>query len=1031
MIKILKYKLLVLSLLSLICNAPQAQEFLNDTSAFEVHSIEGGASWIKDGTSGDFMYDNAGESSTQRAILYSKDAFQSDPGFRLTVVYTTGSIEDEGEHNFSFGLISDETNLADYSGLNPFGADSSAFSLGVNITSDKDPFARGLIFTDGTKPVTLDASGTRAQFEEGVSAKVTIEIGIGGSWQYRINDVYEASGVLLNGFDPGKSYHVVVYGQDQNGGGKSIQSIKLEKAPAAGERAKRVRGTWCSDIYPSLIDERVTSLKTLDCFGVSFSDGAVLSAKHFAPHKLLESIEGSEEVVPAWGNLNFEYPENDQVMDHISIIRSAGYKVKAYTNSENFVGSNATEFDVFVKNWMLYCDTNAVVQAFIKSQPYHTGVWNRTTQRYEDATATYPYRKYMFCYAEYVLKDYALRYGKYIDNWIFDDGSTMEQNGDNATSGLIEEQRIYQAFADAVHAGNPDIPVAFNNGRSTINYASYPFAHAVQFDDFTFGHAFGGNNNHAEKVDGNQFNLNYQHITRMTETNAYVHAGGNWTWDDKIVGNFHSKLSTTAWKYGPVQAWEQADFNQWNLEAMQAGGSMTWGGSFNRSYTAVYDWVYVLLKGLDDYLAQYEKPGAPNWARAYTLLPVANVGNAYAHDLMEDQDFWDPEGDEITAVEVVSEDAAPSWLTISETKDGTWTLSGIPNETSTTSYDFRLRVKDASGESDRTVHLKVIDPNAMIPVVKLNISSHAYDMYLGSIYQLETELLPLDASNQNVRWSSGDSLVAKVNANGLVTAIDTGKVMITATSEDGKVSDSCEISIKIKEKEKCASANIALCGTASQSSTDYSAPASRAIDGNTDGNFANNSVTHTLTEANPWWEVDLGLEYSIGDIVIYNRLGKNNVRMANFTLTVFNAHGDTVFSQFNADYPNPSQTYDAGGVTGQRVRIQLNTTNALHMAEVEVYEFVVDSGSTAINEAVQGSTNIRFFPNPASGILNYNIKGMKGMSAFSVHSITGQQMFTHKLISAKGHMDISSLKSGVYLVKTLGDETITTSFIKE
>src|SRR3954452_15332870 len=52
--------------------------------------------------------------------------------------------------------------------------------------------------------------------------------------------------------------------------------------------------------------------------------------------------------------------------------------------------------------------------------------------------------------------------------------------------------------------------------------------------------------------------------------------------------------------------------------------------------------------------------------------------------------------------------------------------------------------------------------------------------------------------------------------------------------------------------------NYALGKPATQSSTGWGGAASRAVDGNTDGNFFDNSVTHTLLEANAWWEVDLG-----------------------------------------------------------------------------------------------------------------------------------------------------------------------------
>ena len=88
-------------------------------------------------------------------------------------------------------------------------------------------------------------------------------------------------------------------------------------------------------------------------------------------------------------------------------------------------------------------------------------------------------------------------------------------------------------------------------------------------------------------------------------------------------------------------------FNQWNLEAIQAGGSMTWDGSVYtvNGETVLRTWAYDLLKGLDGYLAQYEKHGTPNWARAYTILPDATIGHPYSHTLTEGVDLWDPEDD--------------------------------------------------------------------------------------------------------------------------------------------------------------------------------------------------------------------------------------------------------------------------------------------------------------------------------------------------------------------------------------------------
>ena len=66
--------------------------------------------------------------------------------------------------------------------------------------------------------------------------------------------------------------------------------------------------------------------------------------------------------------------------------------------------------------------------------------------------------------------------------------------------------------------------------------------------------------------------------------------------------------------------------------------------------------------------------------------------------------------------------------------------------------------------------------------------------------------------------------------------------------------------------------NLARDGQATQSSTGFEGGASRAIDGNTDGDyFAAQSTSHTSQQADPWWEVDLGAAQPLDRIVIWNR----------------------------------------------------------------------------------------------------------------------------------------------------------------
>ena len=132
--------------------------------------------------------------------------------------------------------------------------------------------------------------------------------------------------------------------------------------------------------------------------------------------------------------------------------------------------------------------------------------------------------------------------------------------------------------------------------------------------------------------------------------------------------------------------------------------------------------------------------------------------------------------------------------------------------------------------------------------------------------------------------------------------------------------------------------NLALGKTAEQSSVTNGGNPSRAVDGNTSGVWGQGSVTHTSSSFQPWWQVRLGDDYEIGQIVIWNRTNCSCVnRLSNFDVFVYNDAGSQVYKTTIAATPNPSVTINTGGVTGSRVRVKLKGTNPLSLAEVQVF----------------------------------------------------------------------------------------------
>ena len=72
----------------------------------------------------------------------------------------------------------------------------------------------------------------------------------------------------------------------------------------------------------------------------------------------------------------------------------------------------------------------------------------------------------------------------------------------------------------------------------------------------------------------------------------------------------------------------------------------------------------------------------------------------------------------------------------------------------------------------------------------------------------------------------------------------------------------------------------------------------RAVDGNTDGNFANGSVTCTQEpSANPWWEVDLGRCFDVEEVKVYNRTDCLGGRLDGFVLKLLDEKRQVVFSR--------------------------------------------------------------------------------------------------------------------------------------
>jgi len=82
-----------------------------------------------------------------------------------------------------------------------------------------------------------------------------------------------------------------------------------------------------------------------------------------------------------------------------------------------------------------------------------------------------------------------------------------------------------------------------------------------------------------------------------------------------------------------------------------------------------------------------------------------------------------------------------------------------------------------------------------IPVREISLSHANLELAVNERHLLSAAIMPGNATNPNIIWSSSNSSVATVDASGWVTAVGSGDATITATIEDGNLAASSNVTV--------------------------------------------------------------------------------------------------------------------------------------------------------------------------------------------------------------------------------------------
>lgn len=109
-----------------------------------------------------------------------------------------------------------------------------------------------------------------------------------------------------------------------------------------------------------------------------------------------------------------------------------------------------------------------------------------------------------------------------------------------------------------------------------------------------------------------------------------------------------------------------------------------------------------------------------------------------------------------------------------------------------------ITVKSKDGYKSSSAEITVVKKSPVVHVTSVSLNETTLDLLTGDHSTLSATVLPSNASDKSVNWSSSNESVATVNSKGKITAISAGQAIITVTTTDGGLTASCTVNITQK-----------------------------------------------------------------------------------------------------------------------------------------------------------------------------------------------------------------------------------------
>lgn len=170
-----------------------------------------------------------------------------------------------------------------------------------------------------------------------------------------------------------------------------------------------------------------------------------------------------------------------------------------------------------------------------------------------------------------------------------------------------------------------------------------------------------------------------------------------------------------------------------------------------------------------------------------------------------------------TSIKIAARETYTCALTIAPSDATNQTLSFVSSDPSIASVDengvitgiskgkCKITVTSANGKT-AVMEVQVI----WTPIKGIKNYTLQSAPVTGETYQIKAEVIPMEASEPTILYSSSAPEIAAVDENGLITAVSEGQAVITLTTQEGNFTSECKVTVRAEGESRLKGAIIGI-----------------------------------------------------------------------------------------------------------------------------------------------------------------------------------------------------------------------------